>query len=258
VLICAAIAAMSLASVVDQPIAKLGLIVLAIAVLAVMLIFDRSARFPLLPSDAFSLHSVTGVGLWIALLLNIAFNPVQVFLPIFLQRLHGFDPISAGYTVASASMSWTAAAIAVARLANGWPGRLIIAGPWVMAAGLLGIALLMPSGPMIGLFLAIVLVGAGIGASWAFTAQRIMSGARPGEEDIAASSAATAQQAGLALGAAVAGVVANTVGFSLGADAVGITRAAFWVPASFASAAVLAGLMGVRLNVLTRRSGALR
>jgi MFS family permease len=223
-----------------------------------MLSLDRSAEFPLLPSDAFSLHSTTGVGLWIALLLSVAFSPLQIFVPIFLQRLHGLDPMTAGYIVASASMSWTAAAIAVARLSNGWPGRLIIAGPCAMGAGLLGIAVFMPSGPAAGLFVAIVLVGAGIGASWAFTAQRIMSGARPGEENIAASSVATAQQAGLALGAAVAGVVANTVGFSLRADAGGIVRAAFWVPASFTAAAVMAGLMGMRLQRLMRRSRAPR
>jgi len=39
---------------------------------------------------------------------------LQIYVPIFLQRLHGFDPLSAGYAVASASLGWTAAALATA------------------------------------------------------------------------------------------------------------------------------------------------
>jgi hypothetical protein len=104
------------------------------------------------------------------------------------------------------------------------------------------------------LFPTIVLIGAGIGASWAFTAQRIMRGARHGEEDIAATAVATVQQTGFALGAALAGLVANATGFSIGRDATGIAAAAFWVPVVFASAAAGAGMMGVRLGVLSRRA----
>ena len=75
-----------------------------------------------------------------------------------------------------------------------------------------------------------------------------------GEEDIAASSVATVQQTGYALGAAVAGLVANATGFSSVWDTLGIVRAAFWVPATFIVAAALAGIMGVRLGFLTMRA----
>jgi hypothetical protein len=64
---------------------------------------------------------------------------------------------------------------------------------------------------------------------------------------------ATVQQVGLALGGAASGLVANVAGLS-GGDAAGIVRAAFWVPTSFTCAAVLAGVMGVRLALLARRS----
>jgi hypothetical protein len=42
-----------------------------------------------------------------------------------------------------------------------------------------------------------------------------------------------------------------------GGDLAGIAQAAFWVPASFTSAAVIAGVIGLRLAVLTKREGAL-
>ena len=122
--------------------------------------------------------------------------------------------------------------------------RLLVAGRSMMALGLLGVALLMPLKPAPVVFPAIALVGAGIGACWAFIAQRVMSGARPGEENLAASSLATVQQTGFALGAALAGLVANAAGLSAGLTRTDVAEAAFWVPMSFVLAALAAVVMG--------------
>ena len=253
-LVCLAIVALSSAAVVAAPVMKAGLIAMTVAALASMLRLDRSALVErLLPSDAFSMGSVTGVGLWSVLLLSIAFSPLQIFVPIFLQRLHGFEPLAAGYAVASASLAWTAAALAVAGLSNLWSARMLIFGPFVMASGLFGVGMLSPSGPVVGLLLAIVLVGLGIGVCWAFAAQRVMGGAGRAESTIAASAMATVQQVGFALGAAASGLVANIAGLSSGPGSAGMVRAAFWVPASFTCAAVVAGVMGLRLAMLTKR-----
>jgi len=252
-LICLAIVALSSAAVMDAPLVKAGLIALTLAALAIMLRLNRSAAVRLLPSDAFSLRSVTGVGLWSTLLLAIAYSPLQIFVPLFLQRLHGFDPLAAGYAVAAASLGWTIAAIAVAGLSHVWSRRMPILGPALMAIGLLGVGALGASGPIAGLLSAIVLVGLGIGMCWAFVAQRVMGGAAREEATIAASAMPTVQQVGLALGGAAAGLVANMAGLSDG-DFAGIARAAFWVPASFTCAAVVAGAVGLRLAVLTKRA----
>src|SRR4029077_17920277 len=114
-------------------------------------------------------------------------------------------PLTAGYMIAGASLAWTVAAIAVPSLPNGWPARMIVAGPLAMGAGLLGVGVMMGSGPVAALIPPISLIGLGIGACWAFVAQHIMSGAKLGEENTAASSVAIVQQAGLAFGAASAG-----------------------------------------------------
>jgi Na+/melibiose symporter-like transporter len=79
-----------------------------------------------------------------------------------------------------------------------------------------------------------------------------MGGATREEGTIAASAMPTVQQVGLALGGAAAGLVANMTGVS-SSDVAGIAQAAFWVPASFTCAAALAGVMGLRLAILTRR-----
>ena len=246
-LLCAAIAAMSAMAVAPGALAKVGLFAVAIVTLALALMVDRRASRPLLPTDAFSLSSPTGTGLWLILLVAIAYSPLQIFVPIFLQGLHGIDALSAGYMVAGASFGWTGVSLLVAGTSPQRTDRLLVAGPVMMGAGLLGLALLIRLEPAVMVFPAIALTGAGIGACWAFIAQRVMSGARAGEENLAASSVATVQQTGFALGAALAGLAANAAGLSAGLSRTDIAEAAFWVPMSFVLAALAAIGMGVRL-----------
>ncbi len=148
---------------------------------------------------------MTGIGLWLALLISASFSPLQLFVPTFLQVLHGLDPLAAGYMVAGGSLGWTVASIVVAGASPPWVRRLLVMGPLAMAVALFGLAGLLPLKPFVLSIGPIILLGIGIGSTWAFTAQRVMSGARKGEETVAASSVATVQQAGGALGAALAG-----------------------------------------------------
>jgi MFS family permease len=253
-LICLAIAVMSTASVVSLPLAKLGLFLAAVVLLIAMILLDRRSTAPLFPSDAFSPRSVTGVAMTFALLVSIAYSPLSIFVPIFLQGLHGFDPLAAGYAVAGASMGWTVSSI----LVSGWSphaaGRMLVIGPLAMAVGLGGVALLMATKPVLVLPVLIVLVGLGIGTCWGFGVQRLMGGARQGEGALAASAVATVQQTGFALGAAAAGIVATLAGLSRGLSTQGIESAAFWVPVSFVPVALIAAVAGVRLALLAGRS----
>ena len=161
VLICAAIALLSCASVLAGPAVKCALIAAAVGAFVIMLRIDREAMAPLLPSDAFSLRSPTGAGLWMVLLLSVAYSPLAIYVPLFLQRLHRLEPLLAGYMVAGASLAWTGAALTVASLAEEWPRRLIVAGPIAMSLGLFGVAALMAPGPVAGLLPPIALIGIG-------------------------------------------------------------------------------------------------
>jgi len=253
-LICLAIAATSAASVAAALLVELGLIAAAIASFALMLRLDRSASTRLLPGDAFSWRTQTGVGLWLAFLLCITFSPLQIFVPMFLQQLHGFDPLSAGLAVASASLAWTIASLATAGMSAGWPDRLTITGSAAMGLSLIALADLVPDAatPAILLVPAIALLGAGIGQCWPFVAHRIMDGAQAGDEVVAASSVPTIQQMGFAFGASIAGLIANASGLSAAIPDATMVRAAFWVPASFIVSAMLAFVAGLRLRALRR------
>lgn len=254
-LICLAITAMSAASLVQAASAKAGLILVAVAALALMLRFDRGAPVRLLPSDAFSFRTETGIGLWLILLLCIAFSPLHIYLPVFLQRLRGLDPLEAGFMVASGSLAWTIASVLVSGLTGPWPRRLLLSGPVLMAGGLIALGLLLQSpAPSYALIPAVVVLGIGIGQAWPFVGPTIMNGAKPGDEAAAASAVPTIQQTGLALGAALAGVVANASGFASAVTDAEIGNAAFWVPACFAIAAGLAWLASVRLYRQRRAS----
>jgi MFS family permease len=250
-LMCAAIVLLSLASVLMGPAIKGVFILVAIGTFGLTLRIDRGATVALLPSDAFSLRSATGTGLWMVWLLSIAYSPLAIYAPLFLQRLHALSPLTAGYMVAGASLAWTAAALAVASLTDRWPARLIVAGPIAMSAGLLGVALIMVRGPAAALLMPISLIGIGIGVCWAFILQRVMTGARHDEEDIAAASVATVQQTGIAFGAAIAGLIANASGLEYGLHPSSVLRAAFWVPMAFVVAPLAASMIGMRLVALT-------
>ncbi|HEX3536153.1 MAG TPA: MFS transporter [Stellaceae bacterium] len=253
-LICGAIALLSAASVATGLAVKAILITVTVVAFVVMMRTDRRAAAPLLPSDAFSLRSGTGAGLWMVLLMSVGYSPLAIYAPLFLQRLHGISPLDAGYMVALASLAWTTAALSVASLPEEWPPRLIIMGPSAMAVGLAGVAVLMAPGPVAALILPIVLIGTGIGVAWAFVLQRVMSGAKGGEENIAAASAATVQQAGIALGAAIAGLVANASGLENGLDPSSVLRASLWVPLALVAAPLTAVAIGVQLNLMVARS----
>ena len=246
-LISAAIIAMSVAAAIPMAVVKALLFAAALGALALMLRLDRRAAAPLLPRDAFAFGTVTGIGLWLALLLSASFSPLQLYVPTFLQVLHGLDPLAAGYMVAGGSLGWTVASLSVAGAGPRWVDRLLVIGPSAMALALFGLASLMTLKPFLLAILPIVLLGMGIGSSWAFAAQRVMSGARKGDEMAAASSVATVQQAGTALGAAVAGLIANLAGLSGGLNVADVTAATYWVPGCFVAVALLATLAGIRL-----------
>ena len=250
-LVCAAIASSSSAAVVPSPIAKALLILLAVAFLAAMLRIDRRTPSPLLPSDAFSFATPTGLGLWLLVLVAVAYSPLQIFIPAFLQSLHGLDPLTAGYGVSCASLGWTVAALLVAGANEPWRGRLIVLGPLTMLVSLIAAGILADLHALL-LCAAILGIGTGIGFCWAFVAQRIMSGAREGEEAVAAAAVPTTQQMGFALGAALSGLAANAAGFAVDLPREAMAEVAFAVPISLAASAALGALVALRMNVLAR------
>jgi MFS family permease len=232
-----------------------ALVLLAAALLTLTVIRDRTSAAPLLPSDAFSPRTRVGIGLWIVVLMPLAHASTTVYLVLTLQTLWGLGATLAGVFQACLALAWSFSAIAVASLGPGANrARFIAAGPMLLVAGLATIvAGLMIDQPVVALIGQIV-IGGGYGISWGFLSQTVMEGAREGERDRASASVPTVQSAGYALGAAVAGLVANASGYAVGgADAV--RSAAMTVYAASAAIGLLAVIAGLLLHRKLARSG---
>src|SRR6185437_9645100 len=112
------------------------------------------------------------------------------------------------------SVAWTLAAIAVARAPVAREGALIRWGAVTIAAGVGGLALAMPVGPVWALVPWAILQGAGFGLCWASLLRRIVAAVPEAERERASSAMPTLQMIGYAIGAAAGGMVANGLGLA--------------------------------------------
>jgi MFS family permease len=190
----------------------------AAIILASVVMMDRRSATPLFPSDAFSISSTVGMGLWVVLLMPVAQAVTSVYLILTLQNLWGYGPTKAGSFSATFAIAWSLFAILVANVQNPRNRRWMIRlGPALLVAGLVIIACGFSLDTPWVVLLGQILMGTGFGVSWAFLSQTIMEAARGGERDRASALLPTVQSAGYAIGAAISGLSANLVGYPLAA-----------------------------------------
>src|SRR5207249_11449086 len=136
--------------------------------------------------------------------------------------------LEAGYITALLSIAWTITALYSASLLDRQVRVGIVLGPLVMVGGV-GLAASIAHGPLPLLGLCVALIGAGIGVCFAHISSWSIVAARPGESVLTASAIPTIQSLGIAFGAAIAGLVANTAGLATDISLATITAAATWV-----------------------------
>ncbi len=211
-----AIIIVSVASLLSDPLSIAFCLLLAGILLFGVVRRDAGAAAKLFPTAAFRLGDPVGAGLAVVLLMPIAQAGAAVYLVYMLQELWDFGPLLAGLSGALMSICWSVVAIAIAGVASHRGRmRLIRLGPALLALGLFGLAGAVLSETLWPVFLAQIFIGAGFGTSWAFLSQTIMETARPGERDRASALLPTIQSAGYGIGAAIAGLAANSAGLAL-------------------------------------------
>lgn len=195
---------------------------------------DRHAVNRLFPEDSYSPFSVLGSLYACICFLSIGVT-TELYIPYFLQELHGLSPLMAGYWAALMSAGWTLGAFISSGRSHAVVNRLFIAGPLASAASLLVLAVVMPAGasalaPWGGakiLVLPLLGVGLGIGLCWPNLLTRIFTAAPKGQENLATAGVTTLQLYAMACGAALAGMITNAAGLTdPGGEAGG--RAAAW------------------------------
>jgi MFS family permease len=221
-------------------------VVAALALLTGLVARDRHAPNRLLPRDAFSLRTRTGLAFWVVLLMPTAHTGPGVYLIFILERVWGYDPLTASFLGAAMVVAWSAVAIVVSRLPPRLSRSCLWVGPLMLALGLgIDIPALMAQ-QLVWLLVGQAFVGIAYGLTWGFLSQTIMTGALPGDRDRASGMLPTVLSAGLAIGAALGGVAANAAGLVEGAPMAVVIRAGlvcFVIATALGLVCVLMGLL---------------
>lgn len=222
-----------------------AMLVGGLALLAVFVALDRRAAVSLLPHQLTQWHGASGTGYRMTALATAAAVGFPIYAAALMQTLYGLSPLEAGYVIGGQAFGWTASALSVAHLGERWHPFFIRSGAASIFVGLLGLGFAFPSGSLGFVIAAAMLMGSGFGQCWAFVTHRIFAGL-PEEDRARGSSAVPAVQlTGNAVGAAIAGTIANLFGLSGGitaADAAEIGRWLFLLMSVLAFGAFVSAL----------------
>jgi MFS family permease len=246
-LLCASVFCVSLGSAATRPAMNALGFGAALAGIALFVRLENGGGRRLMPAGACRITTPLGATYAAMLLLIIAIN-TEIFVPYFLQTLHGMAPVNAGYLSALMSAGWTTGAVGLAGASRAAAPRWMVAGPLTLAASLAAMFVLMPhpgllpEGAQIGLLgLCLFAQGCGIGMGWPHVCAGVFGFAPEGEKDLAAASMTLVIMMSNALGSALAGMLANLAGLG-GGGAAGAASASAWLFGVYAMAPLLAVL----------------
>ena len=225
----------------------------AVILTALLIRSERRARHRLLPDGAFRISTALGALYATMSLLAVAVTSGEIFVPLFLQVLHHQSALVAGYLAALMGAGWTLGSVASSGASGAGIRRAILAGPILGLVGMLMLAVLMGS-PSSGdwlavmpICLALVAIGLGVGLAWPHLLTRVFQAAPAGEQDLTSASITTVQLFATALGAALAGMVANLAGLTEPGGIAGTMSAAGWLFGVFALAPVIGVFTALRV-----------
>ena len=197
---------------------------------------ERHAAARLLPRGGTSIGHPLGM-LYAVVALLLMGTMTEIFVPYFLQHLHGLQPLTAGYVTALLAGGWSLASVLFSGKSGATVRRLMVAGPALGATGLVVLAMAIPSQGAWALSIcavALAAIGLGVGMAWPHVLNAIMHSADKDDADVAASAITTVQLYGMAVGAALVGLVANATGVSTQTEPGALGNGAMWIFGLFA------------------------
>ncbi|PLV59722.1 MFS transporter, partial [Erwinia sp. B116] len=250
-LLTAAVLAIGLGSTDPRLSVNLASVALAAILLLLLVRRERNGKYRMLPRNALRRGSPL-LPLYLTIGLLVVGMTSETFVPYFLQLLHGQSPLLSGYLAALMAAGWTLAEI----WSSGWQGKrirlAIVAGPLLVLAGMVALTLALPvngngaPGLLVVISLALLLVGFGIGLGWPHLLTRVLQVTPEEEQDAAATSITTVQLVATALGAALAGMLANQGGLNAPGGIAGAQSAAYVLFGVLALAPLLAVFSAMR------------
>ncbi len=191
------------------------LVISGIGLLAMYVWLDaKQGSRRMLPIGASRLTQPVGAGLALTLCMTACLMSFVIYGPIILIRLYGLTPLSAGFVLIIEALSWGTFAVLFSGLPVRYERPIVIAGSCVVVLGIAAQTLTVPATSVTLIALALIVSCAGFGAMWGYIIKRVTSQANTNDKTRASSIMPVTQQIGFALGAALAGVIANNLGFS--------------------------------------------
>ncbi|WP_235995833.1 MFS transporter [Burkholderia aenigmatica] len=254
-LLAASVLVVSVASLSTVRSANIAGVAAGLAIAALIAHLERNATIRLLPIGAYSIRAPLGA-IYACMSLLVIGITTEVFVPYFLQVIHGYTPLIAGYLTALMAAGWTVGSIFSSGRSSHAAQALVRGGPLVVMLALAALAFVVPQpsppGAAAGVAIlctALTAVGVGIGLGWPHLLTQVLTHAPAGQEDLASTSITTVQLYATAIGAALGGLVANLAGFSTPGGLAGAQHAAVSLFATFAVAPLLAAVVARRVPV---------
>jgi predicted MFS family arabinose efflux permease len=232
--------------------------VISVVSIALVLVTERRSPNRLLPRGAVTLTKpVARVYLTMFTLLLVMTS--DIYIPYFLQVLHGVTPLISGYLTALVALGWTFAAFFSGTLSGKRASAAIVAGCIIEALSSVLLAVFLArdnqSGSLLLLCPAVAgmfMIGFGVGLGWAHLVTKVLRLVADEEQDKASAAISTVQSLGSAFGAAVAGVIVNSNGLVEPGGVAGSMSAAYWLYVLMA----LPGIVTIAASLTLRRGEA--
>lgn len=210
----AAALTVSVAQIPTNVAAIAALLAISLVLVVVFLLVDRRMAVKVLPPSTFGAGPLKWIYVTLAVLMASAM--VNMYVPLFGQRLAHLVPVVAGFLGAALAVGWTVSEILSASLSSKPViNRVVVVAPLIMAVGLILAAVTQvdnaPVGFVVTWALALTITGIGIGAGWPHLSAWAMQCVDDAKEGAAAAAAInTVQLISGAFGAGLAGVVVNS------------------------------------------------
>jgi len=189
----------------------LGLIAIALALIAAFIVIERRARYPLIDFSIFRRRTLTGANV-VAVLVAMSLFSMFFFVSLYMQQVLGYDALKAGFAYLPLAVGIILAAGIASQLVTKVGFKpIMIAGFLFVSAGLLWFAQVSVGGGYVSdVLFPSLLAAVGLGLVFVPLTIAAVAGVSPSESGLASGLINTSQQVGGALGLAILATIANS------------------------------------------------
>ncbi|MEA9355155.1 MFS transporter [Bacteriovorax sp. PP10] len=169
-----------------------------------------------LPTNSFKLGSPIFT-IYAAMAFLVIGMQSEVFIPLFLQKIHLQTPFASGYIAALMAAGWSIASMFFSGLTKKEDiSRIVLASPLIMLFGSITLSYFLPHATSSLIFIGagLLFLGFGIGMGYPYLVTRLFMAIPEEEKELASASVTTSQLFFTSLGAALAGAIVNFNGIS--------------------------------------------